>query len=207
MSTVVDAARGRARLLLAAALTVLAAAAAVLVVISGQPAPQAAPVCLVFGPGPVNNGKAVIAAGVAADVPEEGIVAGLTAAMTETHLLNLANPHVPDSLTVTHDGLGIDRGSVGILQQSATWGTAAERMTPAIAAHRFFTSMHQVQGWDTLPAAELAGLVQRSAWPDAYVDEEPAARQFFRDHIDEVRVSRCSDIPPVAGSPLVGAHP
>lgn len=108
---VIAAGRRRIRRLLVAALIALAAVATALVLTTGPASPPqaAGPVCLTFGPGPVNNGKAVIAAGVAMNVPEEGIVAGLTAAMAETHLLNLANPHVPDSLAITHDGLAVDR--------------------------------------------------------------------------------------------------
>lgn len=205
-SAVIDAGRRRIRRLLVAALIALAAAATALVVTTGSTSTQrAVDVCLEFGSGPVNNGKAVIAAGLAMDVPEEGIVAGLTAAMGETHLLNLANPHVPDSLAVTHDGLAVDRQSVGILQQGVTWGTAEERMSPAAAAKRFYTAMLTLDGWETLPASAVAGLVQRSAWPDGYVDDELAARQFYRDHIDEVRVSRCAISGAGTGTALVEA--
>lgn len=196
-------AAGRRRLLVTA---LIALAAAALVVTTGPTStPQADPVCMRFGPGPVNNGKTVIAAGVAMTVPEEGIVAGLTAAMTETRLLNLANPHVPASLAVAHDGLAVDLQSVGILQQGMTWGTAEERMSPAAAATRFYISMVSLDDWESLPAGELAGLVQRSAWPDGYIDDEPAARQFYRDHIDEVRVSRCAAQHPDADAALAGA--
>ncbi|WP_082902506.1 hypothetical protein [Mycobacterium adipatum] len=193
-------AAGRRRLLVAA-LIALAAAAALVVTTGPTSTPQADPVCLRVGSGPVTNGKTVIAAGVAMNVPEEGIVAGLTAAMAETHLLNLANPHVPDSLATTQDGLVLDRQSVGILQQGATWGSAEERMSPASAAKRFYSAMISVDGWETMPASELAGLVQRSAWTDGYIDDEPAARRFYRDHIDDVRVLRCGD----RGAALVGA--
>ena len=147
--------------------------------------------CLSFGPGPVNNGKAVIAAGVALDVPEHGIVAGLSAAMQETRMLNLANPHVPDSLALTHDGLGADRDLVGVLQQSAAWGPPGELMSPAAAAAKFFTAMRAVPDWETLPAGELAGAVQRAAWPQAYLDDVPAARQFYREHLADVRATSC----------------
>ena len=204
---VIAAGRRRIRRLLVAALIALAAVATALVLTTGPASPPqaAGPVCLTFGPGPVNNGKAVIAAGVAMNVPEEGIVAGLTAAMAETHLLNLANPHVPDSLAITHDGLAVDRQSVGILQQGATWGSPEERMSPAVAAKRFYSAMISVDGWETMPASELAGLVQRSAWPDSYVDDEPAARRVYRDYIDDVRVSRCAASHADTGAALVGA--
>ncbi|WP_235683226.1 hypothetical protein [Mycolicibacterium fluoranthenivorans] len=199
---VVDAGRRRIRRLLFAALAALAVTATALVLVATPPqsSQQSAPVCLVFGPGPVNNGKAVIAAGVTMDVPEEAIVAGLTAAMQETELLNLANPNVPDSLVAASDGLGVDQQGVGILQQTAAWGSAGDRMSPAAAAAKFFTSMRDVDGWEAMPAAELAGIVQRSAWPDTYLDEVPAARQFYRAHLGEVLATHCPSREAVLGA-------
>lgn len=199
---VVEAGRRQIRLLLLGILAALAVAAAALVVIVTPPhgSQQSAPVCLTFGSGPVNNGKAVIAAGVTMDVPEEGIVAGLTAAMQETELLNLANPNVPDSLVAASDGLGVDQQAVGILQQTAAWGSAGDRMSPATAAAKFFTSMRDVDGWEAMPAAELAGIVQRSAWPDTYLDEVPAARQFYRAHLGEVLATHCPSREAVLGA-------
>jgi hypothetical protein len=194
---VVDAGRRRIRRLLFAVLAALAVTATALVLIATPPhsSQQSAPVCLAFGPGPVNNGKAVIAAGVTMDVPKEAIVAGLAAAMQETELLNLANPNVPDSLVAASDGLGVDQQGVGILQQTAAWGSAGDRMSPAAAAAKFFTSMRDVDGWEAMPAAELAGIVQRSAWPHAYLDEVPAARQFYRAHLGEVLATQCTPRP------------
>ncbi len=197
---VVDAARRQLRRWLIAALAALAVAGCVVVVMVATPGP----VCLVYGPGPVNNGKAVIAAGVALDVPEGGIVAGLTAAMRETGLLNLANPNVPESLTVAHDGLSVDGNSVGILAQTPSWGPGDELMTPAVAASKFFNVLESWQSPQdkTLPPVPIAAAyVQRSAYPDAYAADVPAARQFYRDHIAEVRATRClPGIPISAGA-------
>lgn len=206
---VVAAGRSRIRLLLFAMLAALAVAATALVVIATPPhgTGRSDSVCLAFGPGPVNNGKAVIAAGVTMDVPEGGIVAGLTAALQETDLLNLANPNVADSLVAANDGLGVDRQAVGILQQSAGWGSAGERMSPATSAAKFFTAMRDVDDWEALPAAELAGIVQRSASPDAYADEVPAARQFYRAHIGEVLATQCPSRDAETAAAVVGAHP
>lgn len=192
VSAVIEAARRRLRLLLITALLALAVTATALVATIPDRTERAAPVCLVFGLGPVNNGKAVIAAGLAMDVPEQGIVAGLTAAMQETELHNLANPNVPDSLAAVHDGLAVDHQAVGILQQGAAWGSAGERMSPAIAAEKFYTAMRSVDGWEEMAPAELAALVQRSAWPDGYLDEVVPAREFYRRHLGEVRVAYCS---------------
>lgn len=199
---VIEAGRRRLRLLLIAALLALAVTGTVLVVATPDRTEQAAPVCLVFGLGPVNNGKAVIAAGLAMNVPEQGIVAGLTAAMQETELRNLANPNVPDSLAAAHDGLAVDRQALGILQQGATWGSAGERMSPVIAAENFYAAMLSVDGWQQMQPGDLAALVQRSAWPDGYHDEVAPAREFYRSHVGEVEVTRCS----AGGSALVGAR-
>lgn len=201
---VIEAGRRRLRLLLITALLALAVTSIALVATTPDRAERAAPVCLVFGLGPVNNGKAVIAAGLALDVPEQGIVAGLTAAMQETELHNLANPNVPDSLAAAHDGLALDHQAVGILQQGATWGSAGERMTPAIAAEKFYTAMRSVEGWQQMAPAELAALVQRSAWPDGYLDEVAPAREFYRSHVGEVQVAHCSN-GGAADAALVGA--
>lgn len=190
---VVDAHRRRLRRWLIAALTALAVTAGA--VVSALATPPAAPVCLGYGPGPLNNGKAIIAAGVALHVPEDEIVAGLTAAMQETGMRNLANPNVPESMVVAHDGLAADHTSVGILAQGPSWGPANELMSPAVAAGKFFTALRQ--GWhrgpyDTVTTPdELAAFVQRSAFPGSYAAQVPAAEQFYRDHIGEVRAAPC----------------
>ena len=46
-----------------------------------------------FGPGPVNNGKAVIAAGLQMRIPEKGIIIALATAMQES---GLAQPGQPE---------------------------------------------------------------------------------------------------------------
>ena len=187
-----------------------AAAAAVLVggVLGPATVDRPAALCTSFGPGPVNNGKTVIAAGLTLQIPEHGIVAGLTAALQETGLRNLANPNVPTTLTMAHDGMAIDHQAVGILQQATRWGPAADLMAPAVAAEKFFTEMRAVDGWETMPPAHVARIVQRSTFPDAYTDDVPAASQFYREHLDEVLAARC---PPgssvtAAHRPLVGAN-
>ncbi|AGB27299.1 hypothetical protein Mycsm_07205 (plasmid) [Mycobacterium sp. JS623] len=199
---VVEAERHRLRLWLIGALTALAIAAVTLIVIwptpqaTGRPAP-----CLMFGAGPVNNGKAVIAAGVATGVPESGILAGLTAAMQDTELRNLANPNVPDSLTTAHDGLAADYDALGILQQRAAWGTTTARMTPAAAAQHFYAVMRTIDGWQNMEPQFLASLVQRSAWPEVYATRVPSARVFYREHLDEVLATHCDGTAITAGAP------
>ncbi|MFV8169751.1 hypothetical protein [Mycobacterium sp. DBP42] len=147
--------------------------------------------------GPVANGQAVIAAGISRKVPEQGIVIGLTAALAESRMRNLANPNVPASLLFPNDGISVERTAVGILQQEQDWGSAAERMNPRIAADRFFAEMMAVPGWQSLPAGQAAQMVQRSAYPGRYAGAVAAeADQFYREHLGEV----------LAGQPCTAGH-
>lgn len=139
-----------------------------------------------FGPGPVNNGMAVIAAGVEMNVPERGIIIALATAMQESGLRNLANPKVPESLSIPNEGLGYDHLSVGILQQQPWWGAIADLMTPRIAARKFFEALTKVGGWAQMAPTVAAQAVQRSAFPDAYADDVPVATMFYRRHLAQV---------------------
>ena len=100
-----------------------------------------------FGPGPVNNGRAVIAAGVQMKIPEKGIIIGLAVGLEESGLRNLANSNVPASMAIAHEGVGHDGQSVGIMQQQPWWGTLRDLMTPGVAAQKFFRALLKVGGW------------------------------------------------------------
>ena len=139
-----------------------------------------------FGPGPINNGKAVIAAGLQMKIPERGIIIGLATAMQESGLRNLANPNVPESLTFPSEGKGHDQQSVGIFQQQPWWGTIRDLMTPRIAALKFFAALLKVGGWQQMAPTVAAQAVQQSAFPDAFADDVPVAALFYRKHLQEV---------------------
>jgi len=70
-----------------------------------------------------------------------------------------------------------DADSLGLFQQrtSQGWGTEAQIMTPTYAAGKFFDALVKVPDWQSIPLAEAAQAVQRSAFPDAYTDWEPRA--------------------------------
>lgn len=193
-SEVLEAHRRLLRLLLVMALIALTGAGVGVWVLNNEQ------VCTSYGTGQINNGKAIIGAGVNKGVSEDGIVAGLTAAMHETGMRNLANPNVPDSMGGNHDGLASNGIGVGILLQTPSWEyPTAVLMVPAEAAHKFFEAVADDADHGSLSPAQVAGRAQRSAFPDAYIDVLPLARQFYRDHIDEIRASRCPIPPPVAG--------
>jgi hypothetical protein len=64
-------------------------------------------------------------------------------------------------------------------------------MTPAAAAENFYAVMRTIDGWQNLEPQFLASLVQRSAWPEVYATRVPAARVFYRTHLDEVLATHC----------------
>ncbi|MBS4730591.1 C40 family peptidase [Mycobacterium sp. SM1] len=151
-----------------------------------------------FGSGPINNGKAVIAAGLQMKVPEKGIIIGLAVAMEESGLRNLANTNVPESLRIPHEGVGHDGKSVGIMQQQPWWGALRDLMTPGVAAQKFFTALLKVGGWQNMAPTVAAQAVQRSAFPDAYDQFVAGATMFYRQHLHEVLTASGYPAPPQA---------
>ncbi|KEF94852.1 hypothetical protein K883_05276 [Mycobacterium sp. TKK-01-0059] len=149
-----------------------------------------------FGPGPINNGKAVIAAGLQMKVPEKGIIIGLAVGMEESGLRNLANSNVPESLGIPHEGVGHDHKSVGIMQQQPWWGSLRDLMTPGVAAQKFFAKLLKVGGWQNMAPTVAAQTVQGSAYPDAYAAFVTQATAFYRQHLHEVMASSGHPTPP-----------
>lgn len=136
-------------------------------------------------------------------VAPEGIIIGLAASLQETGMLNLANPNVEVSMTVPRDGVAANTTAVGILQQTAAAGPAEDLMDPSAAAGLFFTALRDVPGWETLPPAQVAGVVQRSAYPNTYVDDIAVAEHFYYDHVDFVSTDDCVSVQ--SGGPLEGS--
>ncbi|MFV8227422.1 C40 family peptidase [Mycolicibacterium fortuitum] len=157
-----------------------------------------------FGPGPINNGKAVIATGLQMKIPEKGIIVALATGLQESGLRNLANPKVPESEQYPHEGEGHDHLSVGIMQQQPWWGTIRELMTPGVAAQKFYLALLKVGGWQNMAPTVAAQSVQRSAFPDAYADDVSAATLFYRQHLHEVQASSGQPAPPSEGQDPAG---
>ncbi|MFJ8896670.1 hypothetical protein ACIRCZ_18960 [Leifsonia sp. NPDC102414] len=82
-------------------------------------------------------------------------------------IVALATACQESSLKDRWDG---DADSVGLFQQrpSQGWGTITQLHDPSYATTKFLVRLQQVPGWRTLPVAEAAQAVQRSAFPDAY---------------------------------------
>ncbi len=141
----------------------------------------------------LRNAATVVAAGNALDVPREGIVIALAVALQESRLLNYANDGLGGDLSVAqlgiaasldlpHEAVGTDHGSVGIFQQQwPWWGTLEELMDPATSATLFYEALLQVPGWQRMPLTDAAQWVQRSAYPNAYADDQALAERLLSD--------------------------
>ena len=109
------------------------------------------------------NAATIAAAAARRNLPSRALVVGLATAIQESKLLNL---------------YGGDHDSAGLFQQrpSQGWGSQEQVTNPAYASGRFFDSLVQIDGWQTLAITEAAQAVQRSAFPDAYQDHAQDAR-------------------------------
>ena len=151
------------------------------------------------------NAGAVIAAGNDMGIPARGVVVALAVANQESHFTNYANDGqggdlassqrgIGASQSLPHEAVGTDHGSLGIFQQQwPWWGSMRDLMTPGKAAEKFYQALLKVPGWQQMPLTRAAQTVQRSAFPDAYADDEPLARQLVglssRDSLNTTVVS------------------
>jgi hypothetical protein len=146
------------------------------------------------------NASTIVAEGARLHVPDRGLVIGIAAALQESGLRNLTYG---------------DRDSLGLFQQrpSMGWGTPAQVMDPAYAAHAFFTGagtndgLLDIAGWQLLPLWLAADSVQHSAYPTAYADHEADATAIVHSitHQDDTFCSSGAAIcPPVELPVLAG---
>jgi endonuclease/exonuclease/phosphatase family metal-dependent hydrolase len=139
----------------------------------------------------MRRAAAVVAEGRRMGIPDRGIVVALATASQESGFRVYANDGnggdltadqngIAASLDLPHDTVGSDHGSLGVFQQHwPRWGTMAELMDPATSARKFYVALLRVPGWQRLQVTVAAQRVQRSAYPDAYADDEPMARELL----------------------------
>ena len=89
-------------------------------------------------------------------------VVGLMTAYQESKLQNL------------NYGTG---SSLGVFQQQASWGTAANRLNPTWAARAFYKVLLAIGNRDSMSPDQEAQAVQRSAFPQAYAQWQEMATQ------------------------------
>jgi len=139
------------------------------------------------------NAAAVVRTGLEMRIPHRGIVVALATAHQESRFLNYANDGKGDdlrgdqagierSLAISHQAVGTDHGSLGVFQQQwPWWGSMQELMSPTTAASKFYQHLVSVPGWEAMPVTKAAQTVQRSAYPDAYADDEALAEDLLDD--------------------------
>ncbi|WP_280301147.1 peptidoglycan DD-metalloendopeptidase family protein [Nocardia abscessus] len=129
------------------------------------------------------NATAIIAAGLADNVPEEGIVLALAVGLAESELHNLASEAVPESKSYPNDGVTPgDYDSVGVLQQrvSMGYGSVEQLMDPQYQAHGFYKRL-LASNWRNKSFTEAAADIQqpRADFRDRYGQREAEARALF----------------------------
>jgi endonuclease/exonuclease/phosphatase family metal-dependent hydrolase len=162
----------------------------------GADSAEAASVRLGLGIGDLSvsqraNAAAVIAEGRRRRLPDQAIVIALAVASQESRFTNYANDGeggdlradqlgIRQSLELPHEAVGTDHGSLGIFQQQwPWWGSMADLMDPTQAAGKFYDVLGRVPGWASMAVTVAAQRVQHSAYPAAYADDEPLARQLL----------------------------
>lgn len=100
--------------------------------------------------------------------PRDTEIAFMTG-FVESSIRNLANPNVPESMTLPHQGTGTDHDSVGIYQQRNSWGSAADRLNPATTTRLFLNRLLGLGNSRLgMTMGQAAQTVQVSAFPDRY---------------------------------------
>lgn len=166
----------RPRPALAIAATLLAATGSMYVTTDAQAAPRSASTAtqqesVTLTPEQNDNARTIIAVGKGAELSGHAQVIAIATAMQESSLRNLDHG---------------DSDSLGLFQQrpSMGWGSAEQIKDPVLASKAFYgiaehtsnPGLTSVAGYETMPVAEAAQKVQRSAYPDAYAKWEQLAR-------------------------------
>jgi hypothetical protein len=127
----------------------------------------------------MDNAVAVVEAGRRLNLPKRAYLVALVTTLQESQLRNLANPDVPESMSLPNEGTGHDYDSVGLFQQRASqgWGSVDELMDPTASARSFYARLMTVPGWEQLSVGDAAQAVQRSAFPGAYSRHQARAQQ------------------------------
>jgi hypothetical protein len=126
----------------------------------------------------MTNARTIVQTGQKLGIPSRGLLIGLMTAMQESTLYNQASAAVPESFNYPHQGDSVDYDSCGLFQQrtSMGWGTVKQIMDPVYSSTKFFTSLKQVSGWQSMELTLAAQAVQGSAVPYAYAKHESTAR-------------------------------
>jgi cell wall-associated NlpC family hydrolase len=128
-----------------------------------------------YRPDQITNAAMIVALGKQLNVPQQGWVVAITAAMAESRLRNLDHG---------------DRDSLGLFQQrpSQGWGTPTQIMNPTYSTTQFYRHLLALPGWQQMSVNDAAQAVERSGLPHSYTPHEQTARWI----VDTVQGSTCT---------------
>lgn len=117
-----------------------------------------------FSPEQVANAALIAAISDKRGLPPRAASIAIATAIQESKLRNLAYG---------------DRDSVGLFQQRPSmkvWGTREQILDPVHSTNAFYDALVKIDGYESMAITEVAQLVQKSAYPDAYADHEQEGR-------------------------------
>jgi hypothetical protein len=117
-----------------------------------------------YGPDQLANASTIVAVGKQMNIPTQGWIVAVAAAMQESSLRNVDSG---------------DQDSLGLFQErpSQGWGTPAQIIDPAYSSRQFYRHLAAVSGWQNMSVNDAAQAVERSGFPNAYAPHEQAAVQ------------------------------
>ncbi|THV42625.1 hypothetical protein [Glycomyces buryatensis] len=124
------------------------------------------------------NAVTIIETGAELGFDDQGWAVALATAMQEAKMYNAASEAVPESFEYSDSSVSYsDHDSVGIFQQrpSMGWGSVEELMDVSTSASKFYNTLSDVSGWESMSIASAAQAVQISAYPDYYAQWEGLA--------------------------------
>lgn len=151
------------------------------------------------------NAAEIMAAATAMNLDARAQVIGVMTAMGESSLRNITYGDWETSGVTNPDGSRTT--SIGLFQQQNSWGTAAERTTPATAARLFFERLVKVTGWENLTPSAAAHAVQINADPNHYTKWYEAAADVVNALTAAglanatITCAGAADFPPADGTP------
>lgn len=133
------------------------------VVLGTQCRASAAGQTMTWSPEQMDNAATIVAVAMERGLPPRAATIAVATAIQESKLRNISYG---------------DRDSVGLFQQrpSQGWGTVEQILVPEYAAGVFYDELVTIDGYETMEITQVAQLVQRSAFPDAYADHELEGR-------------------------------
>src|SRR5665647_766287 len=126
-------------------------------------------VCATSGPlagmsaAQAQNARVVVATASARAGDHAALIAVMTG-LAESGMRVLTNPNDPKGIQFLNQGVGHDHDSLGIFQQRASWGTAAQRMDPVASTNLFLDALLHQRDWSSVEPWRAGQDVQRSAF-------------------------------------------